>query len=125
MDNGFVAVLTDDYEQNYLRFIADAVDHGCIWGLEGPEGWALCSSEKYESTDVMPFWSQPEFARLHCQGEWQNYQVVPVSLEEFLDEWLPGMHEDVYLVGPNWTEGLEGIEVEPLDLLKEFEDQLG
>lgn len=119
-----MAALTDDFEENFLSFMADAIDHGCIWGLEGPEGWALCSSAKYENTDVMPFWSQPELAQAHCKDEWQGYKVVPVSLEEFLDDWLPGMHKDVYLVGPNWTEDLEGLEVEPLDLLKEFEDQL-
>ena len=116
--------LTDDFEENLLRFMAEAIDHGCIWGLEGPDGWAICASEKYETTDVMPFWSQPEFAQAHCKDEWEGYQVVPVSLEEFLDDWLPGMHEDVFLVGPNWTEDLEGLEVEPLDLLKEFEDEL-
>ena len=103
------------------QFIEDCLNFGCLWGLEGPEGWALCASEKYDNTNVMPFWSQPELAQLHCRDEWQAYQVVPIALAEFLDEWLPGMHNDVFLVGINWDEDLEGEEVEPLDLLADFD----
>ncbi|GAB1256107.1 DUF2750 domain-containing protein [Aurantivibrio plasticivorans] len=116
--------LSDDPEENLSAFFADAIELGCIWGLEGPDGWALCPSDKYTSTDVIPFWSQPEYAKDHCRDEWADYQVVPVSLEEFLEEWLPGMHEDVFLVGVNWDDELSGAEIEPLDLLKEFEDLL-
>lgn len=116
--------LSEDFDENYARFLAEAIDCGCVWGLESPDGWALCPSEKYGSTDVMPFWSQPEFAEPHCRDEWKDYQVVPVSLEEFLEDWLPGMHDDVFLVGVNWNGELEGPEVEPLDLLKDFEDEL-
>lgn len=116
--------LSDDIEENYARFITTAIDCGCIWGLEGDDGWALCPSEKYPDTDVMPFWSEPEFAKVHCQEEWRDYKVIPISIEEFLDEWLPGMHDDVFLIGINWDAEMEGMEVEPLDLLKEFEDEL-
>jgi hypothetical protein len=31
------------------------------------------------------------------------------------------MHGDVLLVGVNWDIDLEGMEIEPLDLLEEFE----
>ena len=46
------------------------------------------------------------------------------QVEEFLDDWLPGMHSDVLMVGVNWTPDLEGQEMEPLDLLEEFESEL-
>ena len=35
------------------------------------------------------------------------------------------MHEDVLLVGINWNAELEGEELEPLDLLEEFELEMG
>ncbi len=116
--------LSQNLEENYDRFFVEAMEQGCIWGLEGPEGWALCPSEKYKDSDVMPFWSQPEFAQIHCVDEWSVYKPVPVSLEEFIDEWLPGMHEDVVLVGVNWDADMEGEEIEPLDLLSDFEGEL-
>lgn len=49
---------------------------------------------------------------------------MALSLDEFLEDWLPGMHEDVYLVGVNWNQDLEGLEIEPLDLLEEIENEL-
>ena len=107
--------------ESYHQFIEESIQCGCIWGLEGPDGWALCSSEKYDETEVMPFWSQPELAEIHCREEWQDYKVVPIALSEFLDEWLPGMHNDVYLVGINWDEEMDGEEIEPLDLLADYD----
>lgn len=116
--------LSDNDTENFDRFIIEAMTQGCVWGLQGPDGWALCESEKYEGTDVMPFWSQEDFARLHCADDWQAYQPVAIELGEFLEDWLPGMHEDVVLVGVNWDEELEGVEIEPLDLLEEFDQEL-
>jgi len=46
---------------------------------------------------------------------------VPISLEELIDDWLPGMHGDLILVGVNWNEALEGTEIEPLDLVEEID----
>jgi hypothetical protein len=116
--------LSDDVEENFDRFIVEAMETGCVWGLEGPDGWAVCPSEKHDDTDVMPFWSQPEFAQTHCVDDWSVYKVVPISTEELLDEWLPGMHDDVVLVGINWDADMEGLEVEPLDLLSEFDGEI-
>ena len=45
-------------------------------------------------------------------------------LDEFIDDWLPGMDEDKLLVGVNWNAEFEGDETEPLDLLDELEAQL-
>lgn len=115
--------LGDDFDKNFDLFIEEALATGCVWGLESEQGWAICPSVTNDELDVMPLWSQPEYAQVHVVGEWSQYQVVPISLEELLDEWLPGMHEDVSLVGPNWNADLEGDEVEPLDLLQEFTDE--
>ena len=113
--------LNDDNENNYHQFFEDAIHMGCVWALQSENGWALCASEKHEETDVIPFWSQPEFAQTHVSGDWQSYDVVAISLEEFLDDWLTGMHQDVVMVGINWNDELEGEEYEPLDILHVFE----
>jgi hypothetical protein len=114
--------LGDDFDRNYVTFLSEAVATGCVWGLENAEGFAVCSSVVNEELDVMPLWSQPEYAEVHLSGDWQDYKVVPIALEELLDDWLPGMHEDLTLVGPNWNTELQGDEVEPLDLLEDFEE---
>lgn len=116
--------LGDDLAENFDRFIVEAIEQGGIWGLQGPEGWAVCASETRNNADVIPFWSQESFARVHCEDDWADYVPLAIDLEEFLEDWLPGMHEDVVLVGVNWNHELEGEEVEPLDLLEEFEQEL-
>jgi hypothetical protein len=116
--------LGDNDTENLDRFIIEAIERGCVWGLQGPDGWALCGSEKYDKTDVMPFWSQEEFATVHCKDDWKDYQPLAIELGEFLEDWLTGMHADVILAGINWDESLEGIEIEPLDLLEEFDQEL-
>ncbi|WP_111642694.1 DUF2750 domain-containing protein [Marinimicrobium alkaliphilum] len=116
--------LSDDLTENFDRFVVEAIATGCVWGLEGAEGWALCPSEVWNTSDVMPLWSQQEFALAHCQDEWKDYKPQPISLEELLDDWLPGMHDDGLLIGVNWNDELEGEEIEPLDLLHEFEQEL-
>lgn len=113
--------LAADLDESYDFFIAEAISTGCVWGLEGEEGWALCPSEMNHEIDVMPLWSQPAFAQVQCVDEWSHYKVVPISLEELLDVWLPGMHEDVVFIGPNWNEAMEGLELEPLDVLEDFD----
>lgn len=117
--------LSDDPAENLDRFIVEAMELGCVWGLEGPDGWALSASEAHDDIDVMPFWSQESFAQAHCQDDWAIYKPVAIDLVEFLEDWLPGMHEDVLLVGINWNSELEGEELEPLDLLEEFEAEMG
>lgn len=116
--------LSEDLAENLDRFIVEAMEHGCVWGLEGPDGWALCGSEKYDQSDVIPLWSARELAEVHCREEWLHYQPLAIDLEELLDDWLTGMHEDELLVGVNWNDELEGEELEPLDLLEEFEQEL-
>jgi hypothetical protein len=116
--------LGDDESENVDRFLVEVIENGCVWGLEGPEGWALCASETRKDTHVMPFWSQQQFALAHCQEDWQGYRPVAIELEEFLEDWLTGMHQDVVLAGLNWDAELEGREMEPLDLLEEFDQEL-
>lgn len=116
--------MSEDAVENLDRFIVEALEKGGVYGLEGPEGWALCPSEKYEQSDVMPLWSSLELAQPHCREEWADYRPVAIELEELLDDWLPGMHDDELLVGVNWDEELEGEELEPIDLLEEFEQEL-
>jgi len=112
---------TIEIDDVYEGFIERALETGCVWGLESDDGWALCASARSQKVRVMPLWSCPEIVEIHCRDEWSSYTSVPISLEELLDEWLPGMHHDVLLVGIDWNEELEGEEREPLDLLEDFD----
>ena len=117
--------LSNDLQENLDRMVVESLENGCVWGLQDTaENWALVGSTDNDSIDVIPFWSNQQFAEALCTGEWDIYTPVAIEMEEFLDDWLPGMHSDVLMVGVNWTADLEGQEMEPLDLLEEFEAEL-
>jgi hypothetical protein len=118
--------LSDNLQENFDRLIVECLEQGCIWGLQdNDENWALVESSDHDHIDVIPFWSNKLLAEALCNEDWSIYKPVAIEMEEFLDDWLPGMHSDVLLVGINWNLDLEGDEIEPLDLLEEFESELG
>lgn len=114
--------MTTPEEQEALSvFAAEASANAQVWGLKSDQGWALCPSTEFEETDVLPFFSTAESAVLLCTGEWSIYQPEAVPLAAFLEDWLPGMHEDNAMVGLNWSADMEGVEVEPAALAAAIE----
>lgn len=105
-------------------FIDAAVSSGAVWGLEHDEGWALAASVEYEDSYVMPFWSSEEAARACASEEWAEYRVSGLPLEDFIQQWLPGMQEDGYLVGTDWDVETAGPEIEPEELAEVLETAL-
>src|SRR5690606_41574940 len=95
--------LSDDFSENIDRFIVEAMENGCVWGLQSEEGWALCASEDYDDVEVMPLWSQETFVRHHCRDECADYIPVAIELEELVHYLLPLMTEDSWVVGYNWN----------------------
>ena len=100
------------------RFADEVLSSGQVWGLKekSGDGWAVCDSIEFEATEVFPFWSSEAAAARHCNDEWKIYTPQAISLDDFLAEWLPGIHEDDSLVGTNWDEELTGEEFEPADV---------
>lgn len=108
--------LTNDPQKNYDLFIEDILATGKVWVLKSEDGWVFCESEEYEEADVIPFWSNKEDAKAHCTDEWANNTVESIDVVAFVENWLTGMAEDGFLVGPNWDANMSGLEVEPGDL---------
>ena len=108
--------LGNDEEQNYDLFISEIQDTGKVWGLKAKDGWAVCPSLEFEQTDVFPFWSDEADTKIHCVDDWAIYTPSAIELEDFVENWLPGMHEDEVMAGPNWDAEMSGLEVEPADI---------
>jgi hypothetical protein len=107
---------TKEHESQYREFIKKAVAEDEVWGLEGEEGLAISSSADNEELDVIPFWSAEGAAKVVAADDWKDFKPSSMSLAEFLENWLAGMHNDELLVGTDWGIALEGKEVEPLVL---------
>ena len=111
-------------EENYETFVEQVKRTRQVWGLcAGEDEWAYSSSSEYEEAEVLLFWSSKALALAHQRDEWKNHAPTMIELEEFVENWLPGVDEDGGLIGPNWTTSFEGLEVLPEDLAEQFMDQ--
>ncbi len=107
-------------EMRHREFIQQVVALDEVRGLEGAEGLAISSAQEAEERDVIPFWSDEAHAQAVAADDWSGFQPSAMSLAEFLENWLVGMHNDELLVGTNWDADLTGMEMEPLVLALEL-----
>lgn len=90
-----------------------------VWGLKSDDGWAVAPSNEVDAS-VMVFWSDAAYARRCAQEEWAHYEATPIPLDQFVQAWLPGMLEEGFLVGTNWSGHMIGLEVPPVTLRDEL-----
>lgn len=109
-------------EQEALeRFVLQCGEAELVWGLQDADGsWAICESVNDAGVDVVLVWSDEKLARERAVDEWAGFKPVSIALQEFVDQWLRGMHYEGGLVGPNWNAQLSGVEVKPSELAKRF-----
>ena len=99
------------------KFIAEVKPTQKFFGLQDPESedWVVIDSSQFEDTDVMPVWSSIELAQQHCCDEWKNYQAAEITLAEWLEFWIEDLSEDNVIIGINWQDEGECLEVELAD----------
>ena len=107
---------TSSTEALYQQFINNVISNDEVWGLEGEEGLAISSSNSNDEQDVIPFWSSEALAQAVAADDWAGFKPSSMSLVDFLENWLSGMHNDEILAGADWDASLDGKEVEPLQL---------
>jgi len=84
-----------------------------IWALKEKEddNWMIADSINFEETEVMPLWSSEALAKVHCIDEWKDYIAAPISVAEWLDFWIEDLLSDNIIIGINWAEEGENIEL--------------
>jgi len=112
--------LTNDINANLEVFVEESTATQLVWGLKNEDGWLSCDSSEYENTEVMPFWSSKEEASSHNVDEWADFDTLEIPLDIFVEDWFLTLAEDGVLIGPNWNEHLEGLEIEPSELAQKY-----
>ena len=107
--------------KRYEYFIKKICDYEEVWGLYN-NGWA--SMEDDSKDTLIPFWPMKEYANLCKTNEWINYEAFPISLDDFLNKWIPGMNKDkrnfaIFVVKNDF-----GIKVTPEQLEKDINLEL-
>lgn len=113
--------LTEEQTRTVCEQFVEKTDKSAqIWGLESTEGWAICVSQDDEDMQVMPFWSAQNNAQKYCVDEWQNYKATAIDRGEFIFDWLNGMANDDVMVGLDWLNDQDELEVDPTLLAEIF-----
>ncbi len=111
--------LTADIQANRDLFVAETQETQTVWGLCNEEGdWLSVESSEFADSEVMPFWSNEADAVVQCEEEWSEFTPTLLPLDVFVQDWMVTLAEDGVLVGLNWNCELEGVEVEPSDVVK-------
>ena len=108
------------HQPEYQRFIEQVKADNLMWGLRFGDEWVVCDSTEFQDTEVMPLWSTKAEAQNQCVDEWAQYEPFEITLAEFLEIWVEDLSEDGVRIGPNWNEELDGIELDVLEMVKEF-----
>ncbi|MDO6706829.1 DUF2750 domain-containing protein [Photobacterium sp. 1_MG-2023] len=113
--------LTADVQKNADLFFTESKETQVVYGLCNEEGdWLSVDSSEFEESEVMPFWSNEADATYHCVEEWAEFQATALPLDVFAQDWMVTLAEDGVLVGLNWNDRLEGVEMEPQDVAKQY-----
>ncbi|MBD8511486.1 DUF2750 domain-containing protein [Photobacterium sp. WH77] len=113
--------LTADVQANAELFFTESKETHVVYGLCNEEGdWLSVDSSEFEESEVMPFWSTEADAKFHCVEEWAEFQPSQLPLDVFVQDWMITLSEEGVLVGLNWNQELEGAEMEPQEVAKQY-----
>jgi len=73
----------------YRHFVADAAQTARVWGLLDGSGWVTLADRA--GGFGLPVWPHPAYAHACAAGPWAGCTPGCISVQEFLDRWLPDM----------------------------------
>ena len=72
----------------FIKKVADREEVWCLWN----DGWALMGGNDHEEMD--PVWPHAMFAEASAVGEWLGFKPKKITLDEWMDKWIPSMERD-------------------------------
>ncbi|MGE8433563.1 DUF2750 domain-containing protein [Chryseobacterium joostei] len=116
-------------QNRYKDFIKKIIETETVYALKDEKGYATSYSNEIEDEDGEPaqivcFWSDAARAKSCVDQEWNHYEVSPISLREFIENWCLGMNSDGLIVGTNFDSHLFGYEAEPLEVIMDSIEEL-
>ncbi len=115
------AILSLKAKERYAYSIKKITDREIIWSLWHENGWALC--EDATNHILVPVWPHADYAALAAKDEWTGYKPKPITLDEFLTRWVPGMAKDKRLVAVFPTPDDKGVVIDPIRLGENIQEE--
>lgn len=101
-------VLKLNNEKKYEYFIKKIADYEEVWALKDDDGWATLGDE---DNVFFPVWAKKDYSNLCVKEEWIGYTSQKISIQEFVENWIPGLKRDNIRITIMWHNG-KGIDVD-------------
>jgi hypothetical protein len=95
-DKELVARITCCEAKRYDYAVEKMADWEKVWSQSNAQGWVLTGT--VEEKEVVPIWPHPRFAQLCATGVWADCDPRMITLNDWLEEWLPGLSKDDRLI---------------------------
>lgn len=121
-DKELRAVLELDPSHRYTYFIKKVADWGELWTLESAEGWPVAGDA--EGSVYFPVWPHDRYAVLCVGGPWAGCHPSAISVDEWLEHWIPGFIANQQMIAVFPTPAMNGVPVTPDRLEKDLRAEL-
>lgn len=81
-------MMAADGQHRFEYFIHRVCEARGAWALAN-DGWASVQDES--GTTLIPLWPHEAYAAAFAVGGWAGFTPKRISLDDLLEEWLPGM----------------------------------
>lgn len=108
--------------ERYEHFLKRVLEAKEIWSLKGDDGFVAMVDD--EGSTGLPLWPHPKFAEQHATGDLSKTQPAQIGLADFIKKWAGGMEKDGLELVVFPTLGMQGIVVEPGQLLADLSEEL-
>lgn len=118
-EKGALELVEDYYSGN--GFIKEIIEQKKVWTIENIEGVPTTVDNGEVS---MPFWSSKLKTEKAIRDvtAYNEYRLLEISLEDFINKWLPGLEKDALFVGANLSgKNLIGSDWKPKELLEQIQ----
>lgn len=116
------AVMSLDSPKRYTYFLEKVADWEEIWSLGDDDGWALISDGL--GNELIPVWPASAYAFACCTDIWKQYRPQQITLENWLQKWIPGMIADKRSVAVFPLPNDKGIVVAPKHLHDDLKEAI-
>src|SRR5262245_3750200 len=123
-DGEFKGVTALSGPERYSHFVRRVADFEEVWSLHGPGGWVTMGDES--GRKCIPAWPHKRYAEACVRGAWSDAKATAITLDAWMERWLPGMMRDGLRVAVFPVEGekQQGVIVSPADLQHDLEEEL-
>lgn len=95
------------------EFKNNVIEPQSFYGLfdDNAQEWLIVDANGSEGFDALPLFSTPEIAAAQLSGEWQDFSVSEITVDDWLEFWMDDLNGADIVIGIDWGKTDDVIEV--------------